>query len=117
MDGGAVKKALTASIAPAMDLAAGGMMIAGGNGPVKGIRIAGVVIEDASSGGEGGGIILIGLRLGELEGLAMKSGGDSDLLLVFLISLEPSFRGGLRRSLWRFQVLADSFRRWYRTRP
>jgi hypothetical protein len=54
MDGGAVKKALTASIAPAMDLAAGGTMMAGGNGPVKGIRIAGVVIEDASLGGEGG---------------------------------------------------------------
>lgn len=73
MDGGAVKKALTASIAPLMDLAAGGMMTAGGNGPVKGIRIAGVVIEDASSGGEGGG----DLALGELEGLAMRSGGDS----------------------------------------
>jgi hypothetical protein len=53
-DGGAVKKALTASIAPAMVLADWGTIMAGGNGPVKGIRIAGVVIEDASSGGEDG---------------------------------------------------------------
>jgi hypothetical protein len=37
-----------------MVLADWGTIMAGGNGPVKGIRIAGVVIEDASSGGEDG---------------------------------------------------------------
>lgn len=44
-----MKKALTASIAPAKVLADGGTIMAGGNGAVNGIRIAGVVIEDASS--------------------------------------------------------------------
>lgn len=41
-----MKKVLIASIAPASVVAARGVIIAGGNGPVKGIRIAGVVIED-----------------------------------------------------------------------
>jgi hypothetical protein len=48
-DGGAVKKVLIASIAPDIVVAVRGIIIAGGNGPVKGIRIAGVVIEDATS--------------------------------------------------------------------
>lgn len=42
-----MRKVLIASIAPAIVVAARGIMIAGGNGPVKGIRMAGVVIEDA----------------------------------------------------------------------
>lgn len=42
-----MKKVQMASIAPASVVAVGGVMIAGGNGPVKGIRMAGVVIEDA----------------------------------------------------------------------
>jgi hypothetical protein len=50
-DGDAAKKALTASIAPESVVAEGGTIMAGGNGPVKGILIAGVVIEDASSTG------------------------------------------------------------------
>lgn len=52
-DGDAAKKALTASMAPASVVAEGGTIMAGGNGPVKGILIAGVVIEDASSPGGG----------------------------------------------------------------
>lgn len=51
-------------MAPAKVLADGGTIMAGGNGPVKGIRIAGVVIEDASSSG--------------LEGLAEIKGGRSE---------------------------------------
>ena len=42
-----MRKVLIASIAPAIVVAALGTMMAGGNGPVKGIRMAGVVIEDA----------------------------------------------------------------------
>lgn len=42
-----MRKVLIASIAPAKVVAARGIIIAGGNGPVKGIRMAGVVIEDA----------------------------------------------------------------------
>jgi hypothetical protein len=47
-DGGAVKNSATALIAPFTVLADGGTIMAGGSGPVKGMRIAGVVIEDAS---------------------------------------------------------------------
>lgn len=44
-----MKKRPTASMAPVNVRADWGTIIAGGKGPVKGIRIAGVVIEDASS--------------------------------------------------------------------
>lgn len=43
-----MKKDVTASMAPARVVADGGRIKAGGSGPVKGIRIAGVVIRDAS---------------------------------------------------------------------
>jgi hypothetical protein len=90
-DGGAVKKAFTASIAPAIVLAAGGTTMAGGNGPVKGIRIAGVVIEDASSRREE--------EETRDEGLAMRSGRrlrsplwtSLDLFGSLGIFLGPSF--------------------------
>lgn len=42
-----MRNVLIASIAPASVVAVRGIIIAGGNGPVKGIRMAGVVIEDA----------------------------------------------------------------------
>ena len=44
-DGGAVRKDAMASIAPATVWAEGGVIIAGGNRPVKGILIEGVVIK------------------------------------------------------------------------